>query len=119
MIPSDTVIGNYQVPNGTYAMALIDALGKSDEFFPNANKFLPERWLKDYETKPHPFAYLPFGYGPRTCAGKRFVELEIKILVFELLRNFKIEWKSKEKFDAIFESVSKPANPLKFKFVDL
>lgn len=57
-----------------------------DAYFPQSKKFLPERWLREskatMEQAPEatPFAYLPFGYGPRSCIGKRFAELEIQVL---------------------------------------
>lgn len=56
--------------------------------FPQGAKFLPERWLRENannaalrNSETSPFAYIPFGFGPRTCIGKRFAELEIQLLI--------------------------------------
>jgi cytochrome P450 len=55
-----------------------------EKYYPEAHKFIPERWLKDesqYSKKSHSFVTLPFGFGPRMCIGRRFAELEIEILI--------------------------------------
>lgn len=65
-------------------------VSNSEEYFPNPEKFLPERWLKTKsanegcpvsKTKIHPFVSLPFGYGRRSCLGRRFAETELQILL--------------------------------------
>ena len=44
-------------------------MGRLHDYFPNADTFDPSRWSK--ENRAHkPFAYLPFGFGPRACYGK-------------------------------------------------
>lgn len=54
--------------------------------FPLPHQYIPERWLRD-KTKfpltkdPHPYAYMPFGYGVRTCIGRRFAEMELETLL--------------------------------------
>lgn len=61
----------------------------SEEYFSTPERFVPERWLKHTETacpslaqnKIHPFVSLPFGYGRRSCLGRRFAELELQILL--------------------------------------
>lgn len=67
------------------------ALTSDDKHFPENDKFIPERWLRESEMvtecpQPNkhlnPFIFLPFGFGPRMCIGKRFAEIEMAILVF-------------------------------------
>jgi cytochrome P450 len=70
-------------------------ISNQERYFPQADHFLPERWLKTSRTcnattgcpvkKPttaiHPFVSLPFGYGRRMCLGRRFADLEIQTLI--------------------------------------
>lgn len=85
---ADIVLKGYQVPHGT-DMSMGHILSHYDDnVFPESEKFIPERWLKACEHSgfpsaktAHPFAYLPFGFGSRTCIGKRFAQLEIELLV--------------------------------------
>lgn len=64
-------------------------VGNLPQYFPEPHQFLPERWLKasekdegcPFDHKIHRFASLPFGYGRRTCLGRRFAESELKILL--------------------------------------
>lgn len=63
------------------------------EYFPKKDEFMPERWIKGDqlfdESKMHgnnPFVYLPFGFGPRSCIGRRFAEMEIFIMLTRYIR---------------------------------
>ena len=46
---------------------------------------MPERWLKGNDRQGYnpdgKFQYLPFGFGPRMCIGKRVAEMEIHIVL--------------------------------------
>lgn len=106
----DIVLDGYQVPQGVGYVISISLLNHSisdssiflqteiamgtvvlqndPEFFPHTEQFVPERWIKGDplldEFKMHgnnPFVYLPFGFGPRSCIGRRFAEMEIFIML--------------------------------------
>jgi cytochrome P450 len=58
-------------------------LSNLEKYYPQADRFIPERWIKEDSQyyKAHPFLTMPFGFGPRMCIGRRFAELEIETLV--------------------------------------
>lgn len=64
----------------TFVLAHTGAACRRDENFWNPEEYLPERWLEVRE--PHtPSLVAPFGRGKRMCPGKRFVELELNVLL--------------------------------------
>ncbi|KAJ9595930.1 hypothetical protein L9F63_012877, partial [Diploptera punctata] len=115
----DMVLGGYHVPKGVSVMMPIILLSNDEKYFPNADKFIPERWIKNASpsnSKTHPFAIMPFGFGPRMCVGRRFAELEIETLLTKIIRNFRVEFNYDIKFESKLLYV--PTSPLKFKMVD-
>ena len=44
-------------------------LGRSEENFEDALTFKPDRWDKGARSH-NPFAYIPWGFGPRSCYGE-------------------------------------------------
>lgn len=94
--------------------------------YPESVKFLPERWLKDEiaaggcpsARAANPFIYLPFGFGPRSCIGRRFAEMEVQVILARFLQQFKVEWN----YPPIKYSNSlilTPSGDLKFKLTEL
>lgn len=61
------------------------ATSYSEENFSVANEFRPERWLrKDNLDRVDNFGSIPFGYGIRSCIGKRIAELEIHLALIQV-----------------------------------
>lgn len=62
------------------------AMQTDDVYFPKSDAFIPERWIKNSSEYAcakgtNSFVYLPFGFGPRSCIGRRFAEMEVFVLL--------------------------------------
>lgn len=65
-------------------------LHKDPEYWPEPDRFDPERFNDDNKGNINPYTFIPFGLGPRNCIGNRFALLETKTLLFHLLHKFDI-----------------------------
>lgn len=94
----EMVLSGYRIPAGVQIAMHHDWVCMQDEHFEDAQQFLPERWLRSSESKTdaHPFASVPFGFGPRACIGRRFAEQESHIALIKLLRNYRLEYTGEE-----------------------
>ena len=61
----DCQIGNIQFKKGVTVVFPIWAIHHSADFYPEPEKFQPERFLKENKDSIPTFAYIPFGGGPR------------------------------------------------------
>ncbi|XP_017482014.1 PREDICTED: probable cytochrome P450 12b2, mitochondrial [Rhagoletis zephyria] len=125
----DLVLSGYRVPKDTGVHMRNMELCNSDTFFARCSEYLPERWLKtpknvssanDAAKMQNPFVYLPFGFGPRTCVGRRLADLEMEVLLARLFRKYKITW-TDEKNDLEYKSnlILTPCGEMKFKFEEV
>nr|UHN91810.1 cytochrome P450 CYP4TT1 [Epicauta chinensis] len=89
-LEQDFTIGDQTYPAGTAFNMFIYGMHHSEEFFPNPEKFDPERFSYENTRKRHKFAYLPFSAGPRNCIGQRYAIIDIKLLLVKILQNFEL-----------------------------
>ena len=97
----DMVIAGYRIPKDIMVIIQTQAVCRDPKVFENPDTFLPDRWdryrAKPREQRPSPFAWLPFGFGPRACIGQRLATLEMYSLVARLLQSFEVEFQHKIK----------------------
>lgn len=88
---NDLEFQHYTIPRGTRVLYSIYLSHRDPRYWSEPNTFLPERFTPECRHKPPPFAYLPFGAGPRFCIGAAFAQTEAKVILARLLQQFEFE----------------------------
>jgi cytochrome P450 len=83
-----TMIGNRKVRRGALVMVAPWVLHRHKRYWREPNVFDPDRFLPEREAELTPGAYIPFGLGPRVCAGAAFAGAEAVLLIARLFRRF-------------------------------
>ena len=78
-----------KVPAGERMFYSIYLTHRDPEIWENAEQFCPDRFSHGRKTPP--FAYVPFGGGPRACIGAAFGQAEARIVMTRLLQTFSFE----------------------------
>ncbi len=86
----DTELGGFQIPAGSVMSVSQWVVHRDPRFFPQAERFLPERWEGDLEKRLPRFAYFPFGGGPRLCIGQAFAMMEATLILAAVAQRFRL-----------------------------
>jgi cytochrome P450 len=70
-LPSGAVL-----PHSAWAFISPWSLHRNARWFPDPNRFDPDRFSEEAKRTHVPFSYIPFGAGGRRCLGESFAELE-------------------------------------------
>jgi len=89
------------------------------KYFPEPEKFDPERFSEENRGNIDPDTYIPFGIGPRNCIGSRFALMELKTIFYYLLLNFSFEVTGKSTIPFEYEKVPFAMKPLNGVWVGL
>lgn len=81
-----TLMG-HQLEAGTTILASIYLTHHREDLYPNPQEFKPERFL---DRQFSPYEYLPFGGGIRRCIGFALAQLEMKLVLAIVLRDYEL-----------------------------
>jgi cytochrome P450 len=87
----DFEFGGYSVPRGAYVNYVSWASHRIPEVFPEPEAFVPERFTRERKAALPRGAYVPFGGGKRICIGKRFGQLEVKLVTTMFLQQLRAD----------------------------
>jgi cytochrome P450 len=87
---ADTTLGPYPVRRGDRLWLSPFAMHRRPAFYPDPERFDPDRWTPERERALPKYAYMPFGGGPRVCIGNGFALMEAHLIVAAVTRRFRL-----------------------------
>jgi len=80
----DYRVGDYEIPARSVMLLSPYAVQRDPRWFPEPEKFDPDRFLPENVAARPKFSYFPFGGGARVCIGQRFAWMEGVLLLATL-----------------------------------
>lgn len=81
-------INGINLREGDLVSVPIYSIQHNEEFYPEPEKFKPERFLREEKSSLDPITFLSFGLGPRNCIGMRFAEFQMQVVIALIMRRF-------------------------------
>jgi len=88
---AETTLGGVPIPNHSVIMISTYALHRNPKYWDKPDEFIPERFDSRVSPPIHPYAFVPFSSGPRTCIGNKFALVEASIALALLVKNYIFE----------------------------
>lgn len=112
----DDEIEGVQIPAGAMAIPYIYGAHHNAAVWNDPESFQPERFSPENRKSIPPYAYLPFGGGPRLCIGNNFAIMEMQLILVEMLRRYQFELISGQQVDMKALITLRPYPGIRMKF---
>ena len=87
----DVPLRNGTLPRGSVAGVMIYFTQRDPRWWPDPERFDPERFHAENAAAIPRYAYLPFGGGPRVCIGNGFAMMEARLLLTTIASRYRLE----------------------------
>lgn len=84
-------IGDYDIPAGSIVLACPYVTHRLPAWWDNPEGFDPDRFEAARSASRPPFAYFPFGGGPRQCIGNTFASMEMTLVVATIAQRYRLD----------------------------
>ncbi len=83
-------VRGYRIPKRAVVLMSQYIVHRLPEYFPDPERFDPERWTPEAQASRPKFSYFPFGGGTRVCIGEQFAWMEGVLLIAALSRKWRM-----------------------------
>lgn len=115
-IEEDEIDGR-RIPAGAMMLMMTYVTHRHPEFWPEPERFDPQRFTPEQVQSRHPLAFQPFGGGSRVCIGMNFALQEMVLFLAAVMQRFSVKLAPGYLFgfDA-FAGTLRPRDPLLLEF---
>jgi cytochrome P450 len=85
----DFELGPYFMPKGTTVFTCQYVVHRDPRYFPDPERFDPDRWTPEGRASRPRFSYFPFGGGARQCIGESFAWMEGILILAALAQRWR------------------------------
>jgi cytochrome P450 len=90
MAKKDYEVGGYTIEPGSIVMTSPYVVHRDPRFYPEPERFDPERWTAERKAARPKFAFFPFGGGSRVCIGEHFAWMEGVLMLATLGQRWRL-----------------------------
>ena len=87
--PRSVEIDGVKIPPKVFLSISIFGVHHNPEFWDNPEKFDPDRFSPEKSVR-HPYSFIPFSTGTRSCLGRHFALNEVKVILTMLLLRYRL-----------------------------
>jgi cytochrome P450 len=88
---ADDEVCGYRIAKGTQVLVSLWATHRHPKFWDDPEAFDPDRFTPARSEGRAPFAYFPFGGGPRVCIGNTFAMMEAQLILAMVSQRYRLE----------------------------
>lgn len=87
---ADDMLRDTAVPRRSYVIISPYTIHHHPDYWPDPDRFDPDRFAPGQAEQRPRFAYIPFGGGPRRCIGDRLAQLEMQLITAMVTQRFRL-----------------------------
>lgn len=114
----DVSIGPYRLRKGTMVFFSQYIVQRDPKWFPEPERFMPERFTPAAKAGRPRFAYFPFGGGGRQCIGESFAWMEATLALVTLAQRWRVEIVKDQKVELQPKITLRPKNGIRVRMLE-
>ncbi|KAK5643678.1 hypothetical protein RI129_007523 [Pyrocoelia pectoralis] len=83
--------GDYTIPARCTLIIAIFKVHRRADIYENPDVYDPDNFLPERTANRHYYSFIPFSAGPRSCVGRKYAILKLKVLLSTIMRNFVVK----------------------------